>query len=186
MDFVAYKIYPHNPPHLLIDGAKYWVTGSAYRHRPLFREHATKSKMLEVLQKTAEKLGWRIDDWVILNDHYYLMLESPDYTVKGSGPKTIADFMNNFHRFTALWIRKNNNSFKNVKRIFNNYWDTCITYERSYFARINYLYFNPVKHGYVDHPAKYPFGSYFYRVKQEKIYLEGLVRKHPFDQLDLE
>jgi hypothetical protein len=66
------------------------------------------------------------------------------------------------------------------------YWDTCITYERSYFAKLNYLYYNPVKHGYVQDPAEYSFGSYYYRVKKEKLYLQGLIKKHPCDGLDLE
>ncbi|HES59261.1 MAG: transposase [Calditrichaceae bacterium] len=186
MDFTIYKVYPHNPPHLLLNGAKYWVTGSAFKHNPYFKEKEIKYKMMDVLCTTAEKLHWQIDDWVILDNHYHLMLESPDTKLNDHNPKTIANFMNNFHRFSALWMRKNCGSLKNVKNIFFNYWDTCITYERSYFARLNYLYFNPVKHGYVQHPSEYPYGSYFYRLKQEKLYLDGLVKKHPFNQLDLE
>ncbi|HEM49044.1 MAG TPA: hypothetical protein ENO27_02420, partial [Caldithrix sp.] len=158
----------------------------AFKHNPCFKEKEIKYKMMDVLYTTAEKLHWQIDDWVILDNHYHLMLESPDTKLNDHNPKTIANFMNNFHRFSALWMRKNCGSLKNVKNIFFNYWDTCITYERSYFARLNYLYFNPVKHGYVQHPSEYPYGSYFYRLKQEKLYLDGLVKKHPFNQLDLE
>ena len=186
MDFTAYKVYPHNPPHLLLNGAKYWVTGSANKHHPYFKAKEIKFKMIDVLQTTAEKLDWQIDDWVILDDHYHLMLESPNKKSNEQKPKTIANFMNNFHRFSALWIRKNFESLSKVKTIFLNYWDTCITYERSYFTRINYLYFNPVKHGYVQDLADYLFGSYSYRIKNEKLYLDRLVKKYPFDKLSLE
>ena len=41
------------------------------------------------------------------------------------------------------------------KKVFYNYWDTCITYENSYFTRLNYIWYNPVKHGYVDSPEKW-------------------------------
>ena len=142
--------------------------------------------MLEVLKTTADKLDWNIDDWVFLDDHHHLMLESPETEANGPMPKTIAEFINNFHRFSALRIRSSYNDLKRIKNIFYNYWDTCITYERSYFARLNYLYYNPVKHDYVKDPADYPFGSYFYRVKQEKLYLKSLAKKHRFDRLDLE
>lgn len=72
---------------------------------------------------------------------------------------------------------------KSAKRIFWNYWDTCITYERSYFARLNYIYFNPVKHGYVEVPESYPFGSYYYRMQNEEKHLERLKKDYPWDKV---
>ena len=39
------------------------------------------------------------------------------------------------------------------------YWDTCITNEASYFARLNYVHNNPVKHGLVQSAEQYPFCS---------------------------
>lgn len=175
------KRYPHAPAHLFVPGAKYWVTGSAYKHRKFFRAAETKWEMLRILNLGCQKFGWQLEDWVILDDHYHLMLQASD-----DGRKTIADVMNNFHKFSSMWIRKNYPEFKKEKRIFCNYWDTCITYERSYYARLNYLYHNPVKHGYVEKAEDYPFGSYYARMKIERLYLERLKKKYPFDKLDLE
>lgn len=137
--------------------------------------------MVKILTIGCEKFAWQLEDWVILDDHYHLMLQASE-----DGKKTIADLMNNFHKFSSLWIRKHYPDFKDEKRIFCNYWDKCITYESSYYARLNYLYNNPVKHGYVEKPEDYPFGSYYYRIKTQKTYLEELMNKFPFDKLDLE
>ena len=175
------KRYIHAPAHLFLPGAKYWVTGSAYKHRKYFKAEHTKRKMLEILLIGCEKFNWQLEDWVILDDHYHLMLQSDP-----TGEKTIADLMNNFHKFSAMWIRKHYPQFKKVKHIFYNYWDVCITNEASYYARLNYLFYNPVKHGYVDKPEDYPFGSYYYRIKEQTDYLEELRKKYPFDRLDLE
>ena len=39
------------------------------------------------------------------------------------------------------------------------YWDTCLTYEKSYYARLNYVHNNPVKHGLAPVADQYPFCS---------------------------
>ncbi len=57
------KKYLHNPPHLFLPGAKYWVTGSSYQHKPHFEKAPIKEKMLEILKTGCEKFGWQIDDW---------------------------------------------------------------------------------------------------------------------------
>ncbi len=102
------------------------------------------------------------------------------------GKKTIADIIQNFHKFSSMWMRKGYPELKSVEHIFYNYWDTCITNESSYYARLNYLYFNPVKHRYVKRPEDYLFGSYYYRFQQQREYLEHLKQNYRFDQLDLE
>jgi hypothetical protein len=37
-----------------------------------------------------------------------------------------------------MWIRKNVQDAAGLEKIWWNYWDTCITYERSYYTRLNY------------------------------------------------
>ena len=37
--------------------------------------------------------------------------------------------------------------------------DTCLTYEKSFYARLNYVHNNPVKHGLVPSAAQYSFCS---------------------------
>lgn len=94
--------------------------------------------------------------------------------------------MNNIHKYSALWIRKNNKTLNEQNKIWHNYWDKCLTFEPSYFTRLNYIWFNPVKHGYVDEPQKWKFGSYFHRYEANKSYLNELKGKYPFDNLKID
>ena len=176
-----YKTYLHNPPHLFLPGVKYFITVSSFRHHSIFKDDEIKIKMLEISQKGCEKFSWILEDWVLLDNHYHLMLQSDP-----NNRTTIAKVINNFHKFLSLWLRKKDPSLKEQNKLFNNYWDTCIAYENSYYARLNYLWFNPVKHGYLEHPKDYPFGSYYNRYRNEKEYLKNLEKQYPFDKLDLE
>ena len=45
------------------------------------------------------------------------------------------------------------------RTVWFNFWDTKLTYERSYFARLNYVHQNPVKHGLVSMANQYPWCS---------------------------
>lgn len=41
-----------------------------------------------------------------------------------------------------------------------NYWDYCPRNEDDYNVRLNYLLWNPVKHGFVERIEDYPYSSY--------------------------
>jgi putative transposase len=43
--------------------------------------------------------------------------------------------------------------------VWFNYWDTALTYQRSYLARLNYVHQNAVKHGLVPVANQYRWCS---------------------------
>ena len=45
------------------------------------------------------------------------------------------------------------------RKVMYEYWDSHITYERSYLARLNYVHQNPVYHGIVRNASEYPWCS---------------------------
>ncbi len=45
------------------------------------------------------------------------------------------------------------------RRVWFQFWDSRLTFERSYFARLNYVHQNPVKHGLVLVGTAYPWCS---------------------------
>jgi len=177
MDKEIYRISAHNPPHLFRPNAKYFVTGATYLKKLFLASKNIKTKLLTSIKKGCEKYSWVLEDWVILDNHYHLMLNAPDH------PNTLSTIFNEVHKFTAIWVKKNLPELKDETRIFYNYWDSCITYEKSYFARLNYIYFNPVKHGYVKEASDYLWGSYRVRLKAESYYLNELREKYPWDKI---
>lgn len=89
----------------------------------------------------------------MLSNHYHVMLHAPEGSVEGL-PALIRDM----HKFLAgRWNKADRTP---GRMVWYNYWDTCITDERSYRARINYIHWNPVKHGLVARPEDYVFSSY--------------------------
>ncbi|MBC8255810.1 MAG: transposase [Candidatus Marinimicrobia bacterium] len=189
-----YKTYKHNPPHLFVENSKYFITASTYMRKPFLKYSAAKEKLYSSLFFEFSKYNWKIEDWVILDNHYHLMVNVAD------NPLILPRIIREAHRFTALWIKKYiNMEFTNrvdgdveltrlihsTKKIFYNYWDTCITYDNSYFTRINYIWYNPVKHGYVDSPEEWKFGSYYSRYKEEAEEMKLLTKNYPFEKVKI-
>ncbi|MGC2522820.1 MAG: hypothetical protein WA417_09320 [Stellaceae bacterium] len=40
------------------------------------------------------------------------------------------------------------------------YWEHTIRDDRDLMAHMDYIHFNPVKHGFVEHPAEWPHSSF--------------------------
>ena len=58
---------------------------------------------------------------------------------------------------TAHWVNGLDNSLG--RQVWFNFWETRLTYQRSYLARLNYVHQNAVKHGIVLAANQYPWCS---------------------------
>ncbi|HIC38720.1 MAG TPA: hypothetical protein EYO79_04525 [Candidatus Marinimicrobia bacterium] len=96
-----YKTYEHNPPHLFIPNAKYFITASTFKNKPFILTADAKDRLYNSLQIEFTKHNWDIEDWVILDNHYHLMVNAPEDTT------TLPHIFKEVHRFIALWIKKN-------------------------------------------------------------------------------
>jgi putative transposase len=173
-----YKTYKHNPPHLFRPNAKYFITAAVYKKQHLFEDDDVKHCVLEVMFESFTRQCWKIEEWVLLDNHYHLMADAPENAT------TLSRVINNFHRFSALRMKKINQAIT-VDRIWYNYYDTCITFEKSYYARLNYIWNNPVKHGYVERPEDWKFGSYYFKTdKNDEV--RKIMKKYPCDRIRVE
>jgi putative transposase len=170
-----YKTYKHNPPHFFRSNSKYFITGAICQKRMLLQSDEAKQRLIQSLQQGFNSRGWKLEDWVALHNHYHLMADSPD------DADSLPGIMRDIHKFTAMWIRKNIQDSAGMEKIWWNYWDTCITYERSYLTRLNYLWYNAQKHGVIKNAEEWAFGSLYNRVREDDQYIRTLSEKYPFD-----
>ncbi len=169
-----FKTYLHNPPHLFVPNAKYFITGATLHKIHYFTTDEIKEKIRWYMFNSFEHFNWQIDDWVILENHYHIVAQAPEDV------STLAQMMNNFHRFGGLWVKKHL-GLVGQDKILHNYWDTCIRNEKEYYGNINYLWFNPVKHKYTDQAENWIFGSFRQRNQHE---IDN-IKQYPFDDLDI-
>ena len=148
----TFKKAPHNPPHLFVPDAIYMLTGSIYQGEPLLRSSARKEEWRHAFHTSAEIYQWLIIAWVVLDNHYHAIVRSP------GNPEMLSKFTGSYHKFTARdW---NDKDGLKGRKVWWNYWDTCIRSQRDFVNRLKYVLWNPVKHGLVERPEDYSFSNY--------------------------
>jgi len=65
------------PPRIEYDGALYHVSSRVEPGIKLFHDDEDRETLLEVLGQTGERYGWKVHAWVLLDDHYRLLVETP-------------------------------------------------------------------------------------------------------------
>ncbi|HEX5839094.1 MAG TPA: transposase [Anaerolineales bacterium] len=172
-----YKVYPHNPPHYFVPNAIYMVTGAILHNQHLLFDDRRKQIVLEVLLSRSQALGWNMEAWAILHNHYHFIARAPESAA------TLSKLIRQLHSITAIELNKWDQT--PGRQVWFNYWDTCITYERSYLARLHYVLMNPVKHGLAQNPADYSYCSYKRFIEQRGDDLKKMVFNQPIDQVNV-
>ncbi len=69
----VYKPYPHNPPHYFVPSAMYIVTGAILYKQHLLSDNKRKEFVIQTLFERAKLLGWDLEAWAILSNHYHFI-----------------------------------------------------------------------------------------------------------------
>jgi len=143
--------WPHAPTHRLALPGTFIVTAGTYRKEHFFRDGALLKMLHNALLTIAAQQGWQLEAWAVFPNHYHFVAHSPP------NPKALTLLIRELHSRTALALNRHESTPN--RKIWHNYWETCLTHERSYFARLNYVHQNPVKHGLVRVANQYRYGS---------------------------
>ena len=146
--------WPHAPEHRLAAGGTYFVTASTYSRRHHFKGKARLAVLHRGLLKVAADFGWRLEAWAVFSNHYHFVVHSP---VDADTAEDLSRMLGLLHEKTAKWINKLDQA--PARKVWHNYRETRLTYEKSYLARLNYVHQNPVKHGLVPVANQYPWCS---------------------------
>jgi len=144
-------MWPHAPNHIFEGSNTFMVTASTLNHEHHFRSSAR----LELIQKTlfelAEKYHWELHAWAIFSNHYHFVAQT------NSAPKSLKRFLTHLHANTAREVNRQDGV--TGRQVWFQFWDSRLTFENSYLARLKYTHENAVRHGLVSEAKDYPYSS---------------------------
>ncbi len=141
-------MWHHSPLRQLSESGAYMVTAGVYEKQRLFASDERLNMVEEKLLKVAAKYRWQLQAWAIMANHYHFV------AVPEHEATTLADMIRKLHAETALAVNRLDRT--PGRRVWFQYWDTHLTFERSYLARLNYVHNNPVHHKLVSVATAYP------------------------------
>jgi putative transposase len=144
--------WPHAPTHRLSEAGTYFVTAATYRKEHFFRGRGRIEVLHRGLLSVAHEFGWQLEAWAVFSNHYHFVAHSPV-----EGAESLRAMLRLLHEKTAKWLDRLDSA--PGRKVWHNYRDTRLTFERSYLARLAYTHRNAVKHGLVPVADQYPWCS---------------------------
>ncbi|HKW90096.1 MAG TPA: hypothetical protein VJN21_15195 [Candidatus Acidoferrales bacterium] len=161
--------WPHSPTHLLDAAGAYIVTAGTYRKQPFFRSGKRLTYLCESLLHLAASRGWKLEAWAVFPNHYHFVALSP------STAGTLRQFTGHLHYLTAKEINREDET--PGRKVWFQYWESKLTYQKSFLARLNYVHFNAVHHGLVRLAEQYPWCSAgWFQRKAERSFYETVMQ----------
>ena len=146
--------WPHAPlPQLGLRGT-YFVTAGTYLKQHHFRGRERLRVLHRGLLTVARDFDWHLEAWAVFSNHYHFIGHSP---ATAPDADNLPDMLSVLHTQTASWVNRLDNALG--RQVWHNYWETKLTFQRSYLARLNYVHQNPVRHGLVPVANLYPWCS---------------------------
>lgn len=143
--------WPHAPPHRLDENGTYIVTGATRNKCPLFRGRRALDQLQAAILRVAKEDGWNLEAWAVFPNHYH-------FVASGSpGAKSLRRTLKRLHGETACEL--NRVTSQPGRAVWFNFWDTRITFQKSYLARLAYVHQNAVRHGVARVANRYPWCS---------------------------
>jgi putative transposase len=141
----------HSPHHVASASGLYLLTAACYEHAPIIGHSLERmSEFSSSLLKVCENNGTRTYSWVVLPNHYHVLLSTTDV-------HSLLRSLGQFHGRTSFaWNGEDN---KRGRQIWCRAAETGIRSERHFWATHLYVLNNPVKHRYVPRWQEWPFSS---------------------------
>ena len=146
--------WPHAPAHRLASGGTFIVTAGTYQKAHYFRGAGRLGVLHRGLLGVARDFGWQLEAWAVFSNHYHFIGHTPPDAPNAAN---LSDMLSVLHAKTAAWVNRLDNTPQ--RQVWHNFWETKLTYHRSYLARLNYVHQNPVRHGLVLVANQYPWCS---------------------------
>ncbi len=144
-----------------VPGGSYFFTLVTEQRRKLFADAENVDVLRQAFQQVMAKRPFAIDAAVILPDHLHCI-----WTL----PPDDADFANRW-RLIKTWFTKHCNVknlvIPNAPRLRkgeqaiwqHRYWEHLLRDELDFERHVDYIHYNPVKHGYVNKPLDWAYSS---------------------------
>jgi putative transposase len=110
----------------------------------------------EAVRDVHRQSPFRIDAWVVLPDHMHCMWTLPEGD---------SDFPDRWRRIKAAFSKSLPDTEARLRKADRGiwqrgYWEHTIRDDRDYATHMNYIHFNPVKHGLAREPSEWPYSSF--------------------------
>ncbi|MFT5083861.1 MAG: putative transposase [Lentisphaeria bacterium] len=155
------------------EGGTYFFTVVTYRRRPIFVDNSVVDELRKAIKEVKQQSPFVVDAWVVLPDHMHCVWSLPegdaDYSKRMGQIKSnfTRRVKGRFHQSSLLTDAKQRKRESTIWQ--RRFWEHEIRDQVDFENHINYVHYNPVKHGLVKRIADWPYST-FHKYVENGIY----------------
>jgi len=156
-----------------ITGGTYFFTVVTYRRQRFLCDDSVRTALRDAIAETRAVSPFVINGWVLLPDHLHCIWTLPpddaDFSkrwamIKRFVTKRCCPALAGDARLSASKLRRNESAIWQRR-----FWEHLIRDETDYMRHMDYLHYNPVKHGLANAVKNWPYST-FHRYVNEGVY----------------
>jgi len=138
------------PLRLEHPGALWHVTARGNERGEVFRDDADRREFLAVLGRTVSVYGWRLHGYVLMGNHYHLLVETPEPTLSRG-----------MRDLNGVTTQRFNRRHGRTGHLFEGRFKAILVEREAHLLElVRYLALNPVRAGIAKSAAAWPWSSY--------------------------
>ena len=138
------------PLRLEFAGALYHVTSRGDQRENIYESESDRKLFLVTLGKVCDRFNWRCHAYCLMNNHYHLLIETPE-----------ANLSKGMRQLNGVYTQSFNRVHNRVGHVFQGRYTGIFVEKQSYLLELaRYIVRNPVRVGMVSSPQEWPWSSY--------------------------
>jgi len=138
------------PLRIEYDGAVYHVTSRGNERKNIFKDDEDRLLFLDTLKKVNEKYNWLCHAYSLMNNHYHLVIETPD-----------GNLSKGMRQLNGVYTQTYNKRHDRVGHVFQGRYKAILIDKESHlFATCRYVVLNPVRAKVTRSPGEWKWSSY--------------------------
>ena len=135
-------------------GGCYFFTVVTQDRRPWLTEEHAIDRLRKAFRHVMKDRPFTIEAIVILPDHLHCIWQLPE------GDNDFPERWRQIKRFVSIGLKSPLNVRKEKALWQRRYWEHLLRNEEDWRHHMDYIHYNPVKHGYAHRPVDWPHSSF--------------------------
>jgi REP-associated tyrosine transposase len=138
------------PLRLDHEGAVWHVTSRGNARSCVFRDDTDRREFVDVLARVVERAAWLVHAFVLMGNHYHLLLETPERTLSKG-----------MHLLNGVFTQRVNRRWKRVGHLFQGRYKSILVERETHLLELmRYVVLNPVRAGIVSQVEQWPWSNF--------------------------
>ncbi|MDX1584604.1 MAG: transposase, partial [Thermoanaerobaculia bacterium] len=138
------------PLRIDLPGAIQHVTNRGNNRENIFYDEGDKEAFLYLVIEEAERCGWLIHDYALMDNHFHLLIETPEVNLSRG-----------MQRLETTYVQRFNRKYCRTGHLFGGRFGSQLVEGGAYQMEVaRYIVLNPVRAEIVERPEDYRWTSY--------------------------